>query len=82
MTRERITDALDVLGLLALAVGVAGGLWPVISWPAIAAGGVVILAGSVVASLTARPRGPKTIEEAKALKAKTNQGSALIRSVS
>ncbi len=68
MTRERITDALDVLGLLAFAVGVTGGIWPWASWASIAVGGVVVLGGSALASLRSRPVGPKTIEEARAAK--------------
>lgn len=55
MTRERITDALDVLGLLAFAVGVAGGLWPWASWWSVAAGGAIVLNASALSSWRSRP---------------------------
>ena len=80
MTRERITDALDVLGLLALAVGVAGGLWSFIGWTSIAAGGAIVLIGSALAASRDRP--PKVKPVKLAPKARHLQGDGLIRTVS
>lgn len=48
--RERVTDALDVLGLLAIATGVAGGFWPRMAWFALLPAGAVVLAGSAFAA--------------------------------
>ncbi|WP_204014013.1 hypothetical protein [Sphaerimonospora thailandensis] len=45
-----MTTLLDVLGLLLVAAGVAGGLWPAVGWWALAAGGVVVLGGSALAA--------------------------------
>ncbi len=42
--RDIVTDALDVLGVLALAAGAAAGLWQWLSWGSLAVGGVVVLA--------------------------------------
>lgn len=44
--REFVTTLLDTLGLLLLAAGVAGGLWPWIGAWALSIGGAVVLAGS------------------------------------
>ena len=44
--REAVTTVLDALGLLLLAAGAAAGAYRVIGWAGLAAGGVVVLAGS------------------------------------
>lgn len=54
--RELLTDALDVLGLLLVAAGVTAAGYEFIGWAALGAGGVVVLAGSWVASRLTRPR--------------------------
>jgi hypothetical protein len=54
--RERITDLLDVLGLLAVAAGVGGGLWPRIGWWALVVAGALLLVGVQVAEMVGRPR--------------------------
>lgn len=56
MDRERVTDLLDVLGLLLVAAGVTAAAYRFIGWAALGAGGVVVLAGSWVASRPTRPR--------------------------
>lgn len=56
---ERVTTALDVLGLLLLAAGVCGGLFPVIGWAALVGAGAVTLAGSWWASAGQVRRRPK-----------------------
>jgi hypothetical protein len=48
--RDVITDVLDVLGLLLLAAGLAAAMFPLIGWACLALAGVVILAGSLLAS--------------------------------
>lgn len=48
--RESVTTLLDALGLLTVAAGVSGGAWPVLGAWALCAGGVVVLAGSWLAS--------------------------------
>lgn len=48
--RERVTTFLDVLGLLLIAFGVAAFLYPWLSLGAVAAAGVVVLAGSILAA--------------------------------
>jgi hypothetical protein len=44
--RDLVTTLLDVLGLLLLAAGAAGGAWRLIGVAAFGVGGVVVLAGS------------------------------------
>jgi hypothetical protein len=44
--RDLVTTALDTLGLLLIAAGVAAGAHRVVGWAGLAAGGVVVLAGS------------------------------------
>lgn len=56
--RESATLALDLLGLLLLAAGAVGGLLPLIGWSALAAGGVVVLAGAWFADRKAAPSKP------------------------
>jgi len=56
VSHERVTDALDVLGLLLVAAGVTAAAYQYIGWTALAAGGVIVLAGSWLASWLARPR--------------------------
>lgn len=53
--RERLTDFLDLLGLLLVAAGVTGGLHPRLGLWSLTAGGGVVLAGSVFAQWQARP---------------------------
>lgn len=48
--RERVTTALDVLGLLLIAFGVAALLYPWLSLGSVVAAGVVVLAGSYLAT--------------------------------
>lgn len=61
--REWMTTALDVLGLLLVAVGLAFFLWPHIGGSALAVSGGLILAGSALADRPIRtPRVSKTSE--------------------
>lgn len=49
--RELITTLLDVLGLLLIAAGATAAAALILGWgPALAAGGVVVLAGSLLAT--------------------------------
>jgi hypothetical protein len=48
--REFVTTLLDAAGLSLLAAGVAGGLWPLVGAWALCVGGVVVLAGSWLAT--------------------------------
>lgn len=48
--RDFVTTLLDAGGLLLLAAGVAGGAWAYIGPWALSVGGVVVLAGSWLAS--------------------------------
>lgn len=48
--RDVVTTILDAGGLMLIAAGVTGGLWPWIDAWAMCAGGVVVLAGSLVAA--------------------------------
>lgn len=49
--RDIVTTLLDVLGLLLLAAGAVGAAALVIGWvPALAAGGVVVLSGSLLST--------------------------------
>lgn len=45
-----VTTVLDALGLLLVAAGATAALWGPIGAPALAAGGVVVLAGSWLAA--------------------------------
>jgi len=54
--RDLVTTLLDVLGLLLIAAGLAAALAPWIGWAALAAAGVVVLAGSQLAALAGRGR--------------------------
>jgi hypothetical protein len=45
-----VTTLLDALGLLLLAAGTTGGLWPLIGAAALAPAGAVVLAGSWLAT--------------------------------
>jgi hypothetical protein len=44
--RDLVTTALDTLGLLLIAAGAVAGAYVVVGWAGLAAGGVVVLAGS------------------------------------
>lgn len=46
MIEEIVVTALDVVGLCAVAVGVAAALHPLIGWAGVAGGGLVLLAGA------------------------------------
>jgi hypothetical protein len=48
--REVLTTALDALGLLLLAAGVAAYMYQWIGWAALGVAGVVVLVGSAVAN--------------------------------
>lgn len=48
--RELVTTILDASGLLLLAAGVAGGTWPYVGGFALTFAGVVVLAGSWLAT--------------------------------
>lgn len=48
--REVLTTALDTLGLLLIAVGVGAWTYQWIGWAALIVAGVIVLAGSAVAS--------------------------------
>jgi len=53
--REEVTTVLDAVGLLLLAAGATAAAWQLIGPAALAIGGVVVLAGSWLASaLTAK----------------------------
>lgn len=52
---QLVTTALDVIGLLVLAAGIVALLLPWIGWSALAAGGLVVLAGSQLAARLATP---------------------------
>lgn len=45
---DRVTTGLDVLAILAVVVGVTGGLWPWLGWFALAVGGLLLAAASQV----------------------------------
>lgn len=46
---EIVTTLLDVLGLLALAIGAAAMLWPLLGLGCLVVGGVIVLLGARVA---------------------------------
>lgn len=48
--REFVTTLLDTVGLLLVAAGVSGGLWPLVGAWALIVGGLVLLAGSWLAT--------------------------------
>jgi hypothetical protein len=52
--RELVTTLLDTAGLLLLAAGTTGACWPYIGPASLAPGGVVVLAGSWLASRGAK----------------------------
>jgi hypothetical protein len=54
--REHITTALDVLGLLLVAAGLAFYLWPYLGGAALAVSGALILIGSALAVPVVRRR--------------------------
>jgi len=54
--REVLTTALDTLGLLLVAAGVAALIFPYLGWGCLLAAGVMVLAGSAVAAWLSRPR--------------------------
>ena len=49
MQRETVTTALDVVGLLLVAAGLAFFLWPIIGGAALACAGGLLLVGSALA---------------------------------
>lgn len=53
--RDLVTTILDMLGLLLLAAGAVGALWPLVGPASLAVGGVVVLVGSWLASRTVKP---------------------------
>jgi len=53
--REVLTSALDALGLLLVAAGLAAAVFPWAGWAALAVAGAVVLGGSAVASWQSRP---------------------------
>lgn len=59
MMREHLTTALDALGLVLIAAGVAGGLYRWIGLWALTAAGVIILGGSLFAASQSEPKGEK-----------------------
>ena len=54
--REILTTLLDTLGLLLVAAGAAAAVFPWVGWTALIVAGVVVLAGSAVATWLSRPR--------------------------
>jgi hypothetical protein len=61
MTRQQLTDLLDVLGLLLVAAGVGFALGHWIGWAGLLGSGVVVLGGSLLAArLAGPPRGGRS----------------------
>ncbi|MGQ4358873.1 hypothetical protein [Streptomyces sp. SAS_272] len=58
--RERMTTALDTAGLLLVAAGAGAGVYRWLGWAALAVSGVVVLAGSWLASGAGRAKGGRT----------------------
>lgn len=54
--REHLTTALDALGLLLIAAGVAALTYQWIGWACLAVAGVIILVGSLAAATLAEPK--------------------------
>lgn len=54
--REHLTTALDALGLLLVAAGVAALTYRWIGWTCLAVAGVIVLAGSVFAAGQGQPK--------------------------
>jgi hypothetical protein len=54
--RDLLTTALDVLGLLLLAAGIAALVYPFVGWAALAVAGVVVLSGSALSSWLTAPK--------------------------
>lgn len=54
--REHLTTALDALGLLLIAAGLAALTYRWIGWACLTVAGVVVLAGSLAAATLAQPR--------------------------
>lgn len=55
MSHEVTTTLLDLLGLLLIVVGVAGGLWPLIGWWALGPAGLVLIGVSQVVTKLSQP---------------------------
>jgi hypothetical protein len=55
--RERMTTALDTVGLLLVAAGAGAGVYRWLGWAALAVSGIVVLAGSLLAAGTGRKGG-------------------------
>jgi len=53
---ERASLLLDLIGLIAIATGISGGLWQWLGPWALCVGGAVVLAGSAFASRTPKPK--------------------------
>ncbi|MET9734293.1 hypothetical protein ABZZ79_27740 [Streptomyces sp. NPDC006458] len=58
--RERVTTALDAVGLLLVAAGAGAGVYRWLGWAALAVSGAVVLAGSLLAAGTGRRKGGST----------------------
>jgi hypothetical protein len=59
--KEIVSTALDLLGILALAIGSAWGLFSVVGPYAVAIGGVIVIGLNTIAGLSRRPR-PEPVE--------------------
>jgi hypothetical protein len=57
--REIVTLALDVLGLLLFAAGVLAALYPWIGFTGLAASGLIVLGGSLLADRLSQPKPDK-----------------------
>lgn len=56
--RENASVLLDLVGILVIAAGITGGLWPVLGPWALVVGGCILLLGSWLASRTASSEAP------------------------
>lgn len=54
--REVVTTALDVLGLLLVAAGLAAAVKPLVGWACLLVAGAVVLAGSAWSHRQSRPQ--------------------------
>ena len=54
--REHLTTALDAIGLLLIAAGLAALAYRWIGWACLAVAGVIILGGSLLAATQAEPK--------------------------
>ena len=58
--RERMTTALDTVGLLLVAAGAGAGAYRWLEWAALAVSGAVVLGGSLLAAGVGQRKGGKT----------------------